>query len=124
MAEGLLRRVEAQGMPREDALRMLGLRDEDELIALAAGARTPQELRTVLAQRAEALGITARAEAAAVGRGKGAFSDEALEDLRVMDADDLRNLARGTRPLPTAVEKRLLQDAVDDVSTRLLFDPD
>jgi hypothetical protein len=50
--------------------------------------------------------------------------DEAIEEFGVIGAEDLRELARSTTPLPLAVERRVLQSVVDDVSTRLLLDPE
>jgi hypothetical protein len=62
LADDFLRRVESHGLSREDALYMLGLRNEDELYALAAGARTDTELQALLSRRADATGVTARGD--------------------------------------------------------------
>ncbi|MGA7980085.1 MAG: hypothetical protein WCA32_07625, partial [Chromatiaceae bacterium] len=123
MMDRLLRRLDAQRLPREEAMRLLGISSEDELRALIAGARTEAELQTLLAQRAESRGVAARAEAEAAGRS--AVPPEGYEDAsRVLSPDDIRELARSHIPLPTEVERRMLQDVVDDVSSRLMLDPE
>jgi hypothetical protein len=90
---------------------------EQELAELAARAGTAQQLRDELIRRAETMGVPARAVPETL-------ADEAIEDFRVLSSEDLRELARGGIPLPRAVERRMLQSVVDDVSTRLLMDPE
>ncbi|MEH1128257.1 DUF4157 domain-containing protein [Micromonospora sp. CPCC 206061] len=82
LADDFLRRVESHGLSREDALYMLGLRNEDELYALAAGARTDAELQTLLSRRADTTGVSVRAEVSEQGRAPSSAVDEtAASDL-------------------------------------------
>jgi hypothetical protein len=74
LADDFLRRVESHGLSREDALYMLGLRNEDELYALAAGARTDTELQALLSRRADATGVTARGDLSEQGRASSSSS--------------------------------------------------
>jgi hypothetical protein len=124
MLQRLMRRFERQGLSRDEALRMLGLKSEADLRRLAAGTRSEEQLRTLLAERAERLGVAARAELNRTGRREEPVREEGFEDARTLDASDLRTLATSDRPLPTAVERRMLQDVVDDVSVRLMLDPE
>ncbi|WP_281901266.1 DUF4157 domain-containing protein [Phytohabitans aurantiacus] len=77
LADDFLRRVESHGLSREDALYMLGLRNEDELYALAAGARTDTELQALLSRRADATGVSSRADLSEQGRASSSAVDEA-----------------------------------------------
>jgi len=76
-----------------------------------------------MAARAEDVGLAATADAKQVGRPRPGMVDENVEGWRDLGEKELRDLARANRPLPTAIERRLLQDAVDDVSTRLMHEP-
>jgi hypothetical protein len=121
---GFLARLERSGLSTEEALAQLGLRSEDELRAIVSGARSADELRQLLGARAERAGVTARAEMQAAQPEAAARLDEGFEaGSTVRSADDLGDLARATRPMPTAAERRLLQDATDEVYARLISDP-
>jgi hypothetical protein len=51
--------------------------------------------------------------------------DEGFDEAsRTLDADDLREISQAQRPLPTPQERQILQQVVDEVSTRLLHNPD
>jgi hypothetical protein len=68
--------------------------------------------------------VPARAEAQRAARGEGPLPEEGFEEGSIeLTTEDLRSLSQSTRPLPTAVERQMLQEVVDDVSTRLLLDP-
>jgi hypothetical protein len=125
MLARLLRRFEREGLSRAEVLRLLGLNSEAELRTLVAGARTETQLQRVLARRAEEMGVAARAEARRAARSDEPLVDEGFDEAsRTLSASDLRALARSKSPLPTTVERRMLQDVVDDVSVRLMLDPE
>ncbi len=77
--DAFLERAEAQGLAREDAVALLGLKSEDELYAVAAHARTEAEFQELLAKRAADRGVSARAELAEQSRPPEGAVDEALE---------------------------------------------
>ena len=123
-AEAFLRRLDQEDLPRAEALARLGIGSEAELHALADGARSRSGFERLLAERSEAQGVAAAADAAEQGRRRPGQHDESLDDLRRLSPDDLHELARSNTPLPTETERRMLQDVVDEVSARLMHDPE
>ena len=74
--------------------------------------------------RTEGVGSVLDAETRRTIEGAERLPDQGFEESsRTLSADDLREFARSARPLPTVEERLLLQDVVDNVSTRLLLDP-
>ena len=118
-----LARMEQNKLTREEALHLLGL-TMDELNAMAARAHTDNELAALLQERAKAMGVDVRAEAQQAGRPHGPEADENVTEMNTKSAEDIQAEALANKPLPDATERKMLQAAVDDVSTRLLHSPE
>ncbi|MGE4220424.1 MAG: DUF4157 domain-containing protein [Alphaproteobacteria bacterium] len=93
----------------------------------AAAQRLATALEQKLADKGVALGgdQTLDPQTKAALAGKERLPDEGFDEAsRIVDAEDLREMSQAQRPLPTPQERQILQQVVDEVSTRLLHNPD